>query len=481
MKKKLLRHFYFKSIFLINMHIIILSIVIFSCAPVKKYLTSTNTFETEDNWSDPNPSLTNEVNVFLQSKMNPFQACTQENAKIDSNCAPIKITAGAAEPKKSSLGYRIMIIDDYGMKAAAYTRYRNRVLKNIFENEHTGEFNGSHLTLEMPKAAKEILLDTFANASYEKMPSELLKPNMDLFYDKFNEMYNKGIFIGHSSNIFNYLANNSPLSQFVLVYANDNKFNKTLCNNQLSEDEKLIDIKNLYKNQIKEIINEIKQFKINFISFSRGYTNEKIRNIIRDNKCESISNKFISNINRLFFEYYLKPLTVGSNALLVQANAHSNYNITSMVDENFYSDCQELKSRVRIGTANDVSLSISSEGSHNLRILESPERNAKKCTDIYINFAVEKERPNRYRKGVIHFSDFNIGTSPPAKFEIASSFATPVAVSYLIHLKMLLQKENPGLEISNEMLLKRLNNQKNFIFDPSLHKQLPIYELKYLK
>ncbi|KAB8029819.1 hypothetical protein [Fluviispira multicolorata] len=460
-----------------------------SCKEAKPNLKSNIIFESEDNWKDPNPALTNEINAVIQSKLISLrQPCNEENQDKNSECALVDISPSEVEPREKSLGYRIMVIDDPGMLVAAYTRYKDRVIKNIFEDENTGQFKANPLNIQMPKAAREILEQTFENPAYGKIPSELLTSNQNIFYNKFKEMaeninfkYDGKKHNGHSTVIFNYLANNNPNSEFILMHINENKFTNIFCNRIMSLKDKEKNINKLFKAQSNDIIEQVNKFKISFISYSRGYSNNTLTFIENVNKCENITSEFKSKINKSYFENFLKPITTNTNAILVQSNTTSDYLINSENDENYYSDCQSLKNRIRVGFANDLQYSIPIKGSNNIRILKGKDKNFKLCTDIYINFAVEKERPYRYRKGAIQFSSFNIGTIVPTGYEVSSSNATPVALSYLIYLKSILQKENPTTEISNEMLLNRLYENNNFIFDPSLHKQLPIYELGYLQ
>ncbi|KAB8028080.1 hypothetical protein [Fluviispira multicolorata] len=483
--KSLLKHNKIK----INFYFIISIFMLTSCGSKNEKMHFESNWKNSGNWEDPNPALTNEINTFIQSKISTLEPCTKENASTDPNCALVQIYPGKATVKESSLGYRVMIIDDYGMIAAAYTRYRERVLKNIFENETTGMLDGASLELQMPRAAKEILLDTFQNPAYEKIPSELLRQNGEIFQEKFSEMVNNLNFFtdgkyhnAHSTIIFNYIANNSPNSQFVLIHSGMNKFGEIFCDKNLTEDEKINKISSLFKSQSDQTSQLINDYKIDFISYSRGFSNDMLRDISKLSICKNTSEKLISQTNKIYFDSFLQPLTTQTQAILVQANSASNYKINSIHDENFFSDCQKLKNRVRVGTVNDFNLSIPFQGSKNINILSHLERNAKPCSDIYINFSVQNYSPDtQFRKGVIQISNFNIGTSPIVYEAIVSSYATPVAVSYLIYLKMNLQKEYPNIEITNKMLLDRLYSGNNFIFDPSLHKQLPIYELGHLK
>ncbi|WP_186647235.1 hypothetical protein [Fluviispira vulneris] len=375
-----------------------------------------------------------------------------------------------------------MIIDDDGMIPAAYTRYRGRVLKNYFEDETTGQLKESTISIKIPRAAKEILLDTFQNPAYEKMPSELLRPSSKIFREKFSDMIYSLNLIGHSTLIFNYIANNSPNSQFVLIHSGMNKFNQIFCSNDLSEKEKINNISALFKSQSDDIIEIINKYKINFISYSRGYHYDSLRKIADKNDCKNTSNALIKATNEVYFKSFLQPLTTQTEAILVQSNKASNNKIKSLTDENYFSDCQKLDNRVRVGPVNDFSLSIPFQGSDNLKLLDYSEKNVRICTDIYINFAVKNYFPyTQYRNSVVQTSQINLGTTPIMFEGSSSSNATPVAVTYLMYLKMQWQKQNPYRIITNKMLLNELYLKRNFIFDPSLYKQLPIYGLGHLQ
>ncbi|WP_186647240.1 hypothetical protein [Fluviispira vulneris] len=474
----------------IKLLLVSLSLATVGCGVAETNFSLVNSSEPEDNWSDPNPALSNEVNALIQSKLLQINPCTKKNENSDPNCIPVEVKTSNNNSfaNNNSLGYRILLVDN-GMQVAALTRYKDRVLKNLVEDKKTGDYIDKEISFKIPLAAKEVLEKTFENPTYNNIPSELLKPSSNIFNEKFLHMIeyiNTSLdFTGppHGLTIFNYLANNIPNSQFVLVYATENKLTEILCDNEMSEDKKLEHLKLIFQNQASRLINEIKENNISFLSFSKGYSNKQLKKIVKDegSKCSYVSDNLMTKINKAYFHSYLKSLTTKTDVILVQSNLEADYYVDPKKDSNYYSDCQELKNRIRVGAANNLTNSIPPLGSHNISILDNFTKNSELCTEMYINFAVQKKRPFFYNKGVIQLSSFNIGTEAATGFEISSSNATPVALSYLIYLKMQLEKANPGKEISNEMLIKRLQENNNFIFDPSLHKQLPIYELGYLK
>ncbi|WGL60655.1 hypothetical protein QEJ31_03440 [Pigmentibacter sp. JX0631] len=76
------------------------------------------------------------------------------------------------------------------------------------------------------------------------------------------------------------------------------------------------------------------------------------------------------------------------------------------------------------------------------------------------------------------FSINNIGSRIPTSDLASNSNATPVAVSYLLYLKM--QNKN----LSKDELIEKINILKRDTFvvlDPAFHKQFPLYTLGLLK
>jgi hypothetical protein len=440
--------------------------------------SSTETIYESNYWK---AGFIDNLNSKIKSKLNDIRvdSCDPEITNTDERCTPEFVNPGKANLLAASEGQRVLVLDDASMALAAYTRYRDRVLENIVETDD-GNYISDNGHIKLPRVAKEILQDTFFNTHYSKVPAELLQPSENLFYEKLNTSLSSLFFSrsaqGHGVNIFNYVANNSPNSQFVIVYATDSKMNDILCNSDREEIKKN-NIDDLFLKQANALNSYIQKYNINFMLLSRGVsltTFKRLNDVCQNNNLNDDYKKYII---KSYYDNYLNQIS--KNVIIVQSNANADYNV-NINDKYFYSDCTKLSNRVRVGFVNDLSTSIPYFGSkdENRIYVKGNNLNTSKCTDMYINMAVKSQRPYSYAKGVVNFTDFGIGAEPPIGTQISSSYTSPIGLAYILYLKTI----NPYL--SNNDLLKQIRvlQGKSFIvLDPALNKQLPIYKFGYLK
>ncbi|KAB8031040.1 hypothetical protein [Fluviispira multicolorata] len=449
-------------------------ILIISCRNNNSSENLSNWQPPEDAWRDPNPALTNKINEEIYFKLSNITVpCSLNNT--NQNCQLIDIHPNYIsdiEGNKESEGLRVLIIDDSSMRLAAYTRFRKRVFLNLLENSE-GSFLLDKTTIKIPYAAKNILIDILNKNEYEKFPSELLVKNKGLFNRKISGSFDNLIFnknSGHGLYIFNYIANNSPKSQFILAYMTQEKFSNIL-NETLDADILKREIDLLFRKQSDELKKYIESYKIDFISLSYGISVNYL-----DNFFPHLTSQIKNYIIASYYKNFIDNILYNNNVILVQAGDNS---ITPNPENNpgYLADCTKNTRRLRVSFVKDLSFSIPFFGTKDLNLIKGKQKNFIPCTDIYINFSVGDVRPYIYNKGVINFSSYNIGTLPITITDASSSNATPVAVTYLLFLKTL----NPLL--SNYELMEQVNILKGnsfVILDPSLHKQLPIYKLGYL-
>lgn len=420
------------------------------------------------------------LNFEIKRKLNTIVTkCDPEIVNPEDNCASEIVNPGKANPLIESEGQRVLALDDASMALAAYTRYRDRVLENVIETSD-GDYISDNGYIELPHVARQILQDIFSNTSYSKVPAELLQTSENLFYDKLNKSLSPLFFSrsaqGHGVNILNYVANNSPNSQFVVVYATDSKMNEILCNNDREEIRKT-NIDNLFLKQANQLNDYIQKYNINFILLSRGVSLTTFKRLNDTCSNNFSSENFKKYVIKSYYDNYLNQIS--KNTIIVQSNANTNYKV-DVNDEYFYSDCIKIANRIRVGFVNDLSTSIPFFGSRdeNKIYVKGNNLNTSKCTDMYINIAVRSQRPYSYAKGVVNFTDFGIGAEPPVGTQISSSYTSPIALSYILYLKSV----NPLL--NKDKLLDKINTLKGndfIVLDPGLNKQLPIYKFGYLK
>ncbi|KAB8029866.1 hypothetical protein [Fluviispira multicolorata] len=432
----------------------------------------------ESHWQDPNPELSNELNSLIQNQLLQLNTPCRNDYNTDQKmCELVAIEAGEVKNiklDKESEGLRILLIDDSSMRLAAYTRYRQRVILNLKENNN-GKFIPDNTLINIPRITKNILLDTFSNSNYEKIPYELSTPSSKLFAHILNRSLQELIFnsesVGHGNSIFNFIANNNPKSKFILAYTNEYEYENIL-KSEKNEDNIKRRIDNLFLNQSNDFKFYIKKYKINFISLSSGISIDSINKTFN-----TLPTEIKKYIVKSYYINFIDNLLKNNDSILIQSNVFTqSQNIED--DLGYYADCKKHERRFRIGYVRDMNYSISRFGSRDDKLISGIHKNSMKCTDIYINFSVEKESPYNYNKGTIAFSFFNIGALTLNNREISSSNATPVALSYLLYLKSL----NP--ELDNHSLIKIINilkGDKFIILDPSYHKQFPVYEYNYLR
>lgn len=457
-----------KTFFLNSINFFIFNLIIFSCGLKSSDKNNNGKF------SPVNQDIHNIISKWQESCKSDGEYCKQK----------VTISAGKAKENASSEGYRVLIIDDSAMALAAYTRYRSRVLANYIE-DFRGEIIEDNRKIEIPLAANQILTDILNNEKYGFIPAEKLNTNQDEFNNSFASELSQKQFIdessGHSTSIFNFIANNSPQAQFVLIHKKPSNFEKIVCDNKASDEEKKSNLNNYFIKKSGKIIEIAKDFHINFISLSEGISHDSLSKL----NC-NLSDDFMKEINKIYYEDFLETIVHSNDVILFQANVNANEYI-NRIDERYYSDCKLLQNRIRVGVVNSLNASIPDYGlnERNSNIVSGKNKNSEQCTDVYINIAVETIRPFLFAPGVVEFSTFNVGTSKPVGADVASSFSTPIAVSFFLNEKL----KNLNIKTADDMFehFKKLRGEKiqsdikNYlVLDPALHKQFSIYKLGFL-
>ncbi|WGL61167.1 hypothetical protein QEJ31_06100 [Pigmentibacter sp. JX0631] len=464
-----------KTFFLNFFTFFIINLILFSCQKKSNDEQSIDFYSPVTNKFSP-------VNQDIHNIINKWQTSCAINGEYCKQKATL--SAGKAKENASSEGYRVLIIDDSAMALAAYTRYRNRVLGNYIEDSN-GKIVEDNRQIEIPLAANEILTDILNNEKYGFVPAEKLNVNQDEFNKNFANELSQKQFIdessGHSTNIFNFIANNSPQAQFVLIHKKPSNFEKIVCDNKSSDEEKKSNLYNYFIKKSGKIIEVIKKYHIKFISLSEGISHESLSKL----NC-NLSDDFMKEINESYFRDFLVNIVYKNDVILFQANVSAN-EIIDRNDKKYYSDCKLMQNRIRVGVVNTLNRNIPEYGlnERNSNIVIGKNKNSEQCTDVYINIAVETARPFNFAQGVVEFSIFNVGTTKPVGTDVVSSFSTPIAVSFFLNEKL----KNLNINTADDVFehFKKLRGEKNpednknyLILDPALHKQFSIYKFGYL-
>ncbi len=444
-----------------NKYILVLfitSMLFISCGESAKAQQNYPSTRNEQPWLDPNPNLTNEINSLITNKLEAINKCEKNSYNTNYNCETVEVSPGSEEINNQSAGKRVLIIDDKSMQLTAYTRYRKRVLENIHD-DNSGLYRTETEAILIPRIAKEILLDIFYDDKYNKIPYELTEKSGHLFENKLDDVLENYV-IGHGNYIFNYIANNSPNSQFVVAYK-DSKFQDDLLSKNISESQKIIEIEKFFNNQAESLLFYIRKYDINFVTYSGGVDNNYLSKF-------NLSQNAKIAINKLFYNNFISKITNQSDIIFTQAAGSSSYFVQKN-DSHFYSDCAKNDKRIRVGILKISDKLIPTLGSRNKSMIPLSTRNFLQCTDLYINMTNKFAAPRA--------STYGIGFESFPRLYLTSSFSTPVALSYLLYLKSI----NPNL--GNNDVIRQVNilSQNEFvILDPSYNKQLPLFNLSML-
>lgn len=448
-------------------YIALVLLVIASCG--KKEVTAYPNRNVEANeyfWQDPNPALSSEVNDLIQQQLNQINGSCK-TSQFDTLCQKVSIYPSKAQPKAESEGLRVLIFDEDSMRLASFTRYSKRVLLNLRENEE-GNFLEDTEDLKIPLGVKNILLDTLANEKYEKIPYELLNRSKNLFKRYFSNSIH-GTNNLHGSLIFNFLANNSPNSQFLIAYSNKTDILRKLLTSNDSEEVMLEKISKYFNSNAESLIRNINNYNINFVSLSRGISRDYYLGI-------NVSDSVKLKIEQLYYDKFLNRITNETRAVLVQSAADPEYRINTN-DPFYYSDCVKNKNRIRVAFVSEYNHSIGRFGSRESRYIRTNKK-AEQCTDIFINIPNDEQLLVKNKFPYVVFSINNIGSVIPTSNLASNSNATPIAVSYLLYLKM------KNKNFSRDELIEQINILKGdrfVVLDPAFHKQFPLYYIGYIK
>ncbi len=396
-------------------------------------------------------------------------------------CKDVQIHFSTKKAKATSQGQRILIMDN-GFHINAMTVYNNRVL-DFVGIASDGSLKTVDEVLTVNKASYEIA--KLIDQKYPELPRTLLssignelskKVNSDQWFRR-----SGGGDWGHGTAIFTQLAEYNPFAEFVLIDDQNFKDVETalgidLC--KIDQDHKELDKYRSYlENFSKEIISLIKKHDIDFVNFSFSPDiNDLSRQLKkRCNKVFDIAD--VSKLLQIDLDYFFKPLYSIPNVIAVQAILQTGDFHSERSRKDHRIDCATFGNRVRVVGFGTLDSKIPSEGSSDKNLV-SKILGALPCADLAINLGEHGGLHSKrtYPKCFVnfHYTPF-FEPEPPVPLAISSSYAAPVAISYLIYLKNTLPKNTPIEEI-----LRIAKDPKSFIKDPIRHRQIEVYRMGYL-
>ncbi|WGL60485.1 hypothetical protein QEJ31_02570 [Pigmentibacter sp. JX0631] len=405
-----------------------------------------------------------------------LESCNKKKWIKGKSCTVTNIKPISALETEESKGLRVLIIDDSSMKFTGLTRYKKRVLEYLKESEN-GTYIIDDTGININEYTKYIFHDLLNLEFFNNLPAELLDESEQIIGEIFSLDTTKESYIGHSNYIFNFIANNSPKSQFILAFSDNENFSKIMrhvdMENDLIQAKNIID--NYFTNQAKSLNYYIKKNAINYISMSFGLNRSTIKNYLIRSKHKSL---LIDYIDKSFYNNYIEKLLENNDALLVQAN---NSSTTSFDVSTNFSDCIENRRRIRVGYFREFDQIIPENGTYDNYNIKN--MNSQNCTDVYINFPISLERDKNKkfyaRENAPLFSTHGIGAEALPGKMVSSSYSVPIAIAYLIYKKEF-NKMYSGHEFDNYYYISDMQNNKLFI-DPAFHKQFPVYLYGHLK
>lgn len=384
-------------------------------------------------------------------------------------CSIDEETFSAKEAHDWSKGQRILLIDE-GMHRLAFTRYKRRVL-DFVESDSFGSMVTVTTRLKMHRGERLISSEVIGEGN-PYMPARKLN-GLSRFSTLAKKFPNFTI-LGHGTPIFGILAEHNPKAEFVVAQLSNLIAEPFLSHFCSPSEDSLKQIESLYNNASQTLLELVRKYDINFIQYAGDATFDAFSSQFTE-ACKAIPNlqkaDWISRIQNAHLKYYFQPFTSVPGVILVQAGASAPYKLKEG-DRNFLMDCASLPNRLRVGSLNMLAPELPIEGSNNYELLSVRQRNAEVCVDIFINSGVNSDWYKTDRLSdwqaaphAIKFTDY--GMVEHVYMGLTPSWASPVALSYLIYLK----KTLPHGTTTEELLAHANNHGHGKMKDPAFYAQ----------
>ncbi|MDQ3230526.1 MAG: hypothetical protein M3Q07_01805, partial [Pseudobdellovibrionaceae bacterium] len=207
---------------------------------------------------DVRPSdLSKSLSEYIQESPN----CTQPSD--DPSCQKVEIAAELTKPWCQSKGQRVLLLET-GVDQAIL-RHKRRVLASYKWNLETGKYEPAQVKFKLQKGLYDYY--NILNATKGFFPSMYFTraaQSVDYSDKYFDPDYSAN---SHGFNIFHFIADYVPYSQFVL--ADVGRIPKeVLCANNIGE------VEQFYKGLSTSVLNIVKKHGISFVNMSNGLTRD---------------------------------------------------------------------------------------------------------------------------------------------------------------------------------------------------------------
>ncbi len=382
---------------------------------------------------------------------------------------------------QQSLGQRILIMDD-GFHIPALVSYPHRVL----EYQHFTQ-NGDLEPITDPILIHKTIahIHEILTTQFTALPASLFTTIDQIIAEKipYKSWYksSNGRKNGHGTYIFTKLAEYNPEAEFVLIDKEDfsigiaEKAGLRLCEAE-NDPNQLETYRNFMRNSAKSIRELIEKYDIDFLNFSFSSDVSDIQNSFAED-CPNMSAALAAKIHEIDLVEFFTPLYTLPNTLAVQAIfQNTNYHIPEIRKQHRV-DCTAFPNSIRVaGFGRQID--IPNTGMGNSRFHSEIHASAP-CTDLAINLGPSYGFLHNIKipECFVHLHPERISKpEPPSDGHIASSYATSIAISYLIYLRKTLPPETSLAEIKKIAT----GDSKRWIQDPIRHRTLELYRLGYM-
>ena len=402
---------------------------------------------------DPETNVIAEIRSVLVAARN----CS-ENKDPTGWCQPVTVSFSAKSASPTSKGQRILVIDE-GMRLAAFTRYKARVLDYVEINSN-GTYETVKKTLTLPKWSNEILSHILGE-KYSYLPAHALNGFKDPLFNRMTPDYKPS----HGDPIFGTLADLNPQSEFVIAQLPIQP--AEFCD-PITDQHANARLRAYFITLSDSLVELIARHEINFINMSFGYTPEVLKKAWHTQCKSRVDEAKIKLTLFLYKKYIFKKLSNQDEVVAVQAASP-----VPLADPVSDIDCQLYEGRVRAGYIAKKVSTLTPLGGWVEEYLPEELRAHVECVDIFINSGVDNDWP--YDEGPFPMFMTSKGIhSSSFRHSMTTSWAAPLVLSYLIYLKNQ-APEKTAREILTEL---RARGDKLMI-DPFKHKQLSIFNQKY--
>lgn len=376
------------------------------------------------------------------------------------DCQFVSVGFSPKVPSERSLGQRILVLDA-GMRFAAYTRYKSRVLDDI-EPNIDGKYESVQRPIELQRGALKIL-SGILNDKFQNVPAEYLNP----VEDQFNRTFPNHVYpIRHGELIFGTLADLNPNAEFVIAQTFDIP-RDLICHadEELTEFAALKHYFNSASSSLKDII---QRYNISFVNLSLGHSIKTVSEVASKCSGGGLSSGSIRTILDIIKNEFYDNLFSLADVIFVQSGPWSQRQL-NLGDPEYPIDCYQYPNRIRTGYAEFTESTIPPTGSMLPSGVALGQSNARKCIDVFFNTGVEGKKPYAEGQYPYRMTMNGIGSSSmPEPF--CTSWAAPFVLSYLNFERQSLKERGQYFSLA------RLLNS-NFVFDPFKHRQFDAFRL----